>query len=238
MSQTWIQRAFKPLKTYLPRWISSPIRSFATALLTPILFSWRTGHFRSSFATLSVSRLGDSLPWYTYPCIDFLKHRSYEDKTILEFGAGQSTLWWAEKAKHVVAFEGDEAWYQKLKDKVQSNVELHLVPMDSPLACVEAIKQILRNSDTQFDVIVIDGLYRYHMIEIAADVVAHTGIIIGDNAESFRLYDGFKERDFYRVDFFGNAPGVVLAHSTSIFFRTGSFVFDPKYPIPVMSSES
>lgn len=238
MSITWIQKTFKPLKTYLPRWISSPIRSFATALVTPILFSWRTGHFRSSFAMLSISRSGNLLPWYTYPCIDFLKYRSYEDKTVLEFGAGQSTLWWAEKAKRVVAFEGDEVWYQKLKDKVQSNVELHFVPMDSPSACIEAINQILSNSDTRFDVIVIDGLYRYHMIEIATSVVADTGIIICDNAESYPFYDGFKDRDFYRVDFFGNAPSVLLPHSTSIFFRAGSFVFDSKYPIPVISSEN
>src|SRR6266849_5474554 len=228
MTQTWIQKTFKPLKAYLPLWISNLIRAFGTALLTPILFSWRTGHFRSSFKMTPVSRSGDPLPWCTYPCIDFLKYRSYEDKTVLEFGAGQSTLWWAQRAKRVVAFEGDDLWLQKLKDRVPSNVELHLVSNNDPLSCVEAINRILSfQSASRFDVAVIDGLWRDQMIDIAVRILKNTGIIICDDAESFGFYDGFKGRDFYRVDFFGNAPGVVLPHCTSIFFRSGSFVFDP-----------
>ncbi len=185
-----------------------------------------------------VSRSGDPLPWCTYPCIDFLKYRSYEDKTVLEFGAGQSTLWWAQRAKRVVAFEGDDLWLQKLKDRVPSNVELHLVSNNDPLSCVEAINRILSfQSASRFDVAVIDGLWRDQMIDIAVRILKNTGIIICDDAESFGFYDGFKGRDFYRVDFFGNAPGVVLPHCTSIFFRSGSFVFDPKYRIPVVAIE-
>ena len=186
----------------------------------------------------AVSRSGAPLPWYTYPCIDFLKYRSYEDRTIIEFGAGQSTLWWAQRAKHVVAFEGDELWYQTLKVIVPSNVELYLVPIDSPLACVEAINRILSfQLNPRFDIAVIDGLWRYQMIAIAARLMKDTGVIICDNAEGYGFYEGFKERNFHRVDFFGNAPGVVLPHCTSIFFRPGSFVFDPKYPIPVIATE-
>ena len=186
----------------------------------------------------AVSRSGDPLPWYTYPCIDFLKYRSYEDKTVLEFGAGQSTLWWARRARHVVAFEEDEAWYQQLKTRVPVNVELQLVPIDSPSACVEAINRILSlQPDPRFDVVVIDGLWRYQLIDIAVRVVKETGVIVCDNAEGYGFYEGFKDRNFYRVDFFGNTPGVVLPHCTSIFFRPGSFVFDPKHPIPVIAAE-
>ena len=75
------------------------------------------------------------------------------------------------------------------------------------------------------------------MIDTAAIVVTDTGIIICDNAEGYGFYEGFRGRGFHRVDFFGNAPGVVLPHCTSIFFRPGSFVFDPKYPIPVIARE-
>ena len=238
MSDIWIQTAFKPLKTYLPHWISDPIRSVATALLTPMLFSYRTGHLRSSFKRIAVSRSGDPLPWYTYPCIDFLKYRSYEDKTVLEFGTGQSTLWWAQRAKNVVGFEGDEVWHHKLKASVPSNVELHPIPIDRASKCVEEINRILGvQPGLLFDVIVIDGPWRYQMIEISAKAVTDTGIIICDNAEGYGFCEGFRSRDFLRVDFFGYAPGVVLPHSTSIFFRPGSFVFDPKHPIPDIAKE-
>ena len=187
----------------------------------------------------AVSRTGDPLPWYTYPCIDFLKYRCYEGRTVLEFGAGQSTLWWAQRAKQVVAFEGDEVWLSKLKRRPPSNVELYLVPLDSPSASVEAVNRVLSfRSEPSFDVVVIDGLWRWELIDIAASAVTDTGIIICDNAEGYGFYDGFSHRDFHRVDFFGHAPGVVLPHCTSIFFRPRSFVFDARYPIPVVARES
>jgi hypothetical protein len=235
MTQIWIQKAFYPVRAYLPRWISDPVRSLGTALLTPILFSWRTGHFRSSFKKAAVSKSGTPLPWYTYPCIDFLKNRSFEKATVLEFGAGQSTLWWAQKATRVVALEGDQAWLEELRGKVPQNVELHLVSVDSPLACVDSVNQILgTQSSAVFDVVVIDGLWRYEMIDIAARVVNRTGIIICDNAEGYGFYEGFKDRDFFRVDFFGNVPGVVLPHCTCIYFRPGASAFDAVHPIPVI----
>jgi hypothetical protein len=107
-----------------------------------------------------------------------LKNRSFEKATVLEFGAGQSTLWWAQKATRVVALEGDQAWLEELRGKVPQNVELHLVSVDSPLACVDSVNQILgTQSSAVFDVVVIDGLWRYEMIDIAARVVNRTGII-------------------------------------------------------------
>jgi hypothetical protein len=204
-----------------------------------MLFSWRTGHFWSSFKRAAVSRSGEPLPWYTYPCIDFLKYRSYKGKTVLEFGAGQSTLWWAQRAGHVVAFEGDVTWYSKLEAKAPANVELLLVLADGPSACVEAVNRGLSGrQESHFDVVVIDGLWRTHLIDIAARAVTDTGIIVCDDAEGYGFYEGFRGRDFQRVDFFGNAPAVVLPRCTSIFFRPRSFVFDPQYPIPVIAHDT
>ena len=55
----------------------------------------------------AVDKKGDPIPWYTYPAIDFLLLRDYRDKNILEFGSGQSTLWWAARAKFVLSLEED-----------------------------------------------------------------------------------------------------------------------------------
>ncbi len=238
MTQTWIQGAFIPFKKFLPRWLSNLIRSTCTAFLTPVLFSWRTGHFKSSFKMMAVSKRGRPLPWYTYPSIDFLKGRDYTDKSILEFGAGQSTLWWAQRAKSVLSFEADAVWMKELATKVPSNVTLHKVSGDSSAACVSEIQQVLRqSSSTKYDVVVIDGVWRSAMIEIACHIVSDTGVIICDNAEGYGFYEGFKDRDFQRVDFFGNAPGVVLPHCTSVYFRCESFLFDPSFPVLVIAKE-
>ena len=92
------------MKKLFPSWLSNPVRNVVTAVLTPITTSYRTGHFRSSLKMAAVTRQGDPLPWYTYPAIDFLKDRNYAGKTVLEFGGGQSTLWWAAHAASVVTF--------------------------------------------------------------------------------------------------------------------------------------
>jgi hypothetical protein len=182
---------------------------------------------------LSVSRSGEPLPWYTYPCIEFLKFRNYANKTILEFGAGQSTMWWAQRASRVISLEADKLWLQKLQLEVPSNVDLYLIPDSDSSSCVNAVNAILsKSSIAKFDVVIIDGVWRWHMIEIASQVVTEDGMIICDNAEGYGFCEGFRHRGFRRVDFFGNAPGVVLQHCTSIFFGCSSFAFDPSHPIP------
>src|SRR5688572_13130708 len=142
---TIIQRAFAPFKAYLPKWIWSPIRNVATALLTPALFSYRSGHFRSSLKRAAVSKDGRPLPWYTYPCIDFLKARSFNDKSVLEFGGGHSTLWWAARAKDVVTIDGNAGWYERLKSQVPANVDLHHVSLSTPDACVSDVEHVLQS---------------------------------------------------------------------------------------------
>jgi hypothetical protein len=185
---------------------------------------------------VAVSKDGDPLPWYSYPCIDFLKSVPFGDKTVLELGGGQSTLWWGEHAKHVVAFEDSEKWHSRLIAKAPDNVELFLVSQENSTKCLEGVNQILRSKRyLRFDVVIIDGFYRYEMIDLACQVVSEDGAIICDDSDRFRIYDGFKERDFSRVDFFGLAPCLGLPRCTSIFFKKDSFLFDPRRPIPDFS---
>lgn len=238
MTQTIIHKVFSPIKKLLPAWLSNPIRGAATAFLTPILYSYRTGHFLSSIKMAAVSRTGEPLPWYTYPIIDFLKYRDYRSKVILEFGGGQSTLWWADRAKQVITCEGDRSWYEKILKTMPRNVNLNYVSMESAQVNVSQVRDVLRvRSHDKFDVIVIDGLYREEMVKIALDVVAEDGIIICDNAEGYGFYDEFTRSGMRRVDFYGNAPGVVLPHCTSLYFWPTSFVFDPAVHIHVIAVE-
>jgi hypothetical protein len=238
MTQTNIQEAFKPLKNYLPSWAWNLIRSLVTAIGTPVRFSVRSGHFKSSFKKFAVSAKGEPIPWYTYPCIDFLRHRSYKGKRVLEFGGGQSTLWWAHRAHNIVTFEGDKNWYDKIKGSMPANVDLFLVSMDSPDRCVSEVNKILDAGNyDKFDVIIIDGLFRSKMIDIAMNKMADSGAIICDDADGYGFYECFKGSVLNRVDFFGYAPGVILPRCSSIFFGNSSFLFEPQQPIPVIAQE-
>jgi hypothetical protein len=238
MTQTGLQKGFAPIRRYFPNWIANPVRRFGTAFLMPVLFSYRTGHFLSSLKAKAVQKNSEPLPWYTYSSIDFLRFRSYTEKYVLEFGGGQSTLWWAKRAKHVVSLEGSKDWYEKIKSGMPPNVDLYLVSMESSEACISDVTRILGSKSRRFDVIVVDGLYRREMAEIAKTLGAEDGVIICDNAEGYGFYEAFKNSGLNRVDFFGNAPGVVMPHATSIFFKSASFPFSAEYPIPVIAKEN
>jgi hypothetical protein len=231
------RRIFRPISAVLPRWLSNALRGFATAVLTPIVFSYRTGHFRSSLRMKAVDRRGEALPWYTYPSIDFLEGRTYTDKIVLEFGGGQSTLWWAARAKNVVTLEENRDWFEQLKKLVPSNVDLTHVAYDSDQHAAQASAVLARQPHGRYDVIVIDGLIRTVLVPLALSRLADGGMIICDNAEGYGFYEAFRNCGLDRVDFYGHAPGVLLPHATSIFFKPGAFAFSAHHPIRVIARE-
>src|SRR3990167_5296833 len=199
---TFFHKIFFPIKTYLPAWLSRPIRNLFTAVLTPYWFSIQSGHFRNSFKALAVSKEGKPLPWYTYPCIDFLSTCSFQGKIILEFGGGQSTYWWALRARQVVTIESDKAWYSEIKSKAFENVSVFLVNETPASQYLKKISELLNEAGfSKFD------------------------IIICDNSGHFDFKRGLKNKDLKRVDFFGHVPGVMLPDCTSIFFHDASSLF-------------
>ena len=142
------------------------------------------------------------------------------------------------RAKNIVTFESDQDWYDKIKGTMPANVDLFLVSMDSPDRCVSEVNKILDAGNYgKFDVIIIDGLFRFQMIDIARKALADSGAIICDDADGYGFYEGFKDSGLNRVDFFGYAPGVILPRCSSIFFGNGSFLFDPHHLIPVIANE-
>jgi predicted O-methyltransferase YrrM len=215
------------LKRILPKLVWEPIRSLATCILAPIRFSVGTGHAKSSFLMQAVDRNGNPIPWYTYPAIDFLAQRNYQTKSVLEFGSGQSTFWWASRAKFVLSIEENVDWFSRIRSQVPSNVEMHHIIPD-----ILKLEQFMRSRNTKFDVIIVDGNLRRQATALSFEYLKPGGALILDNADGFGLYDEIRTRDCKRIDFYGFAPGVVLRHCTSIVFVEDCFLLAADVPIP------
>jgi hypothetical protein len=218
------------LRRILPGRFAEAVRAAGTAVLTPAHFAITSGHFRSSLRRRALDRAGSPLPWYTYPAIDFLAARRFDGRAVLEFGAGQSTLWWSRRAGSVLALESDPAWAERLRPQLPPHARLHLVPRD--LAGLAAI-----TAGRRFDIIVVDGLDRLRAAEAAVDLLAEDGAILFDNAEQpsgapgfYPIHDLLRDRGFSRIDFYGHCPGVILPHCTSCFFRGTTFLVRPDEP--------
>jgi hypothetical protein len=224
--QTTLHRWSTPIKRMLPSYVWQPIRSIATCVVTPIRFSMITGHARSSFLRRAVDKHGKPIPWYTYPAIDFLGQRDFHDKTILEFGSGQSTLWWSSRAQFVLSVEEDPCWFAKMRGQVPGNVELHCIPADMGL-----IESFFRSRQEKFDVIIIDGSARAALVGLSFELLAPNGAIILDNSDGYGFYEEIRDRPCRKIDFVGFAPGVVLRHCTSIAYLSDCFLLFPDVPV-------
>lgn len=63
------------------------------------------GWVLSEGAGMPVDDDGAPVPWYTYPCIDFLEARLDPSLSVFEYGSGLSTIWYARRVDEVVGVE-------------------------------------------------------------------------------------------------------------------------------------
>lgn len=72
-------------------------------------------------------RAGTPLPWFTYAAIEFLERNVDRAVSVFEFGAGHSTLYWADRVGAVSSVEHDAAYVAYLRERLPGNVSLELI---------------------------------------------------------------------------------------------------------------
>src|SRR6266446_3958852 len=73
------------------------------------------GWFKSVIHRQSIDRYGNPIPWISYPTIAYLADKNTKKLAVFEFGSGNSTKWWASRAKSITSCEHDLGWYEKVK---------------------------------------------------------------------------------------------------------------------------
>ena len=223
-----IESLISRLKKILPDTIFNFFRRILTALITPVLFSFNSGHFKSSLQSKAVDKKNNPIPWYTYSCIDFLQTFNFENKRILEFGSGQSSIWWSKHSLEVHSLEDNNYYAKKISKLNIKNLKVY--NCDTYLNNFDK----LNFNKNYFDIIIVDGFDRFLSFKKSLDLISHSGIFIFDNSEGYNEprddYDShpilkmMKECGFLRIDFYGYAPGVIKKHCTSVFHKQTSFI--------------
>jgi predicted O-methyltransferase YrrM len=112
------------------------------------------------------------IPWLHPDVIAHLESLIQPDWDIIEHGSGGSTLWFAERAKSVMAFENDSDW--------EAIVEKHASPLKVAVVSGFPNPQI----GPQYDLLLIDGepvKDRIRWIEAAPQLVRPGGWVVLDN---------------------------------------------------------
>jgi hypothetical protein len=178
------------------------------------LFENEYGHQKSVHLGKPVDASLNPIPWYTYPAIEYLKQFDFVDKHIFEYGSGNSSIFWSLLAKSVTSVEIDPEWFETISKSKSKNLSIHL--KEEQFEYVDFIE----NANKLYDVIVIDGAYRYDCAKAAIKCISDDGLIILDNSERYpKLCSELRNHDLLQVDFFGLGPINYYTWTTSLFFQ-------------------
>lgn len=191
----------------------------------------RYGYFESAWNGIPL-RNGKPIPWIAFPAIEFLNKVVPRGATVFEYGCGASTLWWLERGNHVRSIESDEAWWKLISDKARAKGYTKFYIEYSPKR--EFYHTAIARTQTQFDVIVIDGLIegycRYACLKEAVKRLKPYGIIVLDNADwlpESRRFIG--ESGLYCIPFCGMAPMLPYSTTTMVLLKDPNILRTPDY---------
>jgi hypothetical protein len=179
-----------------------------------------------------IDKDGHPIPWYTYPAIEYLSQLDYTDKEIFEFGCGNSSLFWADRAKKVTSIEDNPNWFQKWQQEFHKD-NLDIRWRDEGIAYEKAILE----EDKKYDVIVVDGKRRAECATTALEALNTGGMIILDDSDRVNTSQEYvnaiaklKEKNLIQIDFYGFCPMNNYTKTTSLFLSR-DFNFKSQYVI-------
>jgi len=165
-----------------------------------------------------VDLLNKPLAWVTYPFIQFISQKDLSNLDVFEFGSGNSTLFYADKAKFVTSVEHDEFWYNKIRSSMPSNVNLSYCELaDGNKYSSYAVK-----TGKLYDLLIVDGSERVKCCLNNLAALKPGGVVVLDDTELKNWDEAvafLKENGFKKLDFWGTAPNVYYHRCTSIFYR-------------------
>lgn len=188
-------------------------RQFPASIQNYKILSRDFGQFNSMRLKKCVDGEGNPIPWYTYPAIEYIKQLDLSDKSVFEYGSGYSTLFWSSRCKSLTSVEHDELWYRQIRDRLPGNVHYYLRQE------VEDYVNIINDADEKFDVIIIDGAYRYDCAVAALAQLNSCGFIILDNSDWMtKSSQVLRSAGLIEVDMSGFGPINNYTWTTSFYF--------------------
>jgi SAM-dependent methyltransferase len=86
------------------------------------------GWQRSAMSRQAIDDQGP-VPWYTYPAQMMLGRVVQPHYRVFEYGCGNSSLWWTQRAAEVVSVDHDEQWAAAVRARAPSNLKVTARPI-------------------------------------------------------------------------------------------------------------
>ena len=185
------------------------------------------GFLESSRSSIPVDGYGNVMPLYSYPCYEYIRSMDWKNANIFEFGCGYSSIWWDNVDANVYGVDSNDEWINKIQSSVSGHLNIELANDGE-----EYTTSIYRHN-LKYDVIVIDGMYRYDCVEPSLDCLANDGMVILDNSEwHTNTKELLDNSDLMPVHFHGMKPIHVDIETTSCYISS-AFNRTPKSILPM-----
>lgn len=165
----------------------------------------------------------DYLPAINFQTVDFIEKIITSESLVFETGTGNSTIWFARRAKRVVALEHRIGWYEQvrrcLKKERVENVKIYF----DPEYAQKSFDDILEKMDNiQYDIVLHDGpnptIERLPLMKLIPSLVKSGGYLIIDDIDRDVLASGIECLDFLGwektvisgKDFFGEEKEAII----------------------------
>ena len=177
-----------------------------------------------------IDKNNNKIPWYTYPAIEYLNNLDFTQKSIFEYGSGNSSIYWSNRAKDLITIEHDKDWHEKTKKELIKSAPINnkiILKKDNAI-----YENTIVETNRKFDVIIIDGIRREKCSKIIAEYLNENSeegfMIIFDNSDWYKNTSKYlrEELNLIEIDFHGFGPINNYTWTTSIFLSR-NFNFKP-----------
>ena len=120
------------------------------------------------------------LPWLGFRAINHLGKLVKSNWSVLEFGSGMSTVWFARRCGLLVSVETNRSWYDSVKTILGENNFHHIDYRLSEQSEHEAVSDY---PNSTFDLVLVDGYERDRVMKMAISKVKSGGYIYLDNSD-------------------------------------------------------
>jgi hypothetical protein len=175
-------------------------------------------------------------PLLTWPFLDFVEHLDLQGQSLIELGAGFSTIWLSKRFGKIRSFETNPEWHAAVARNVASNVELSLVA----LAQLESAQLEYRGE--AWLLVDFAGKRTAFLNQFLSQVTpsSRPSAIVLDNADWYRRGAQLLQHHGYlELPFYGFKSGQSWISCTSLFIDPARFSPEQKEPFfqPAFSRE-
>jgi hypothetical protein len=199
------------------------IRAKILELSNSKMYLYEIGWNQSVKTGLPVTKDNLPLPWVTYSFIDFIAERLNKEMNLFEWGAGNSTFWYAEKVKSIVSVENNVEWFHHIKKKLPTNATIYY----QELKYGGEYGIFPKTLNRKFNIMIIDGRDRVNCMKNSLSCLSDDGVIVLDDSERINYREGdlfLKTKGFKVISFWGLAPGVFVNKCTSLYYRVNNTI--------------